>query len=122
MGNPVVHFEIPAEEPEKSIAFFSNVFGWDIKPFRKDEYWLINTQSEAGKSINGGIIRKKDPRQPLANTIEVDNLNETVKKIEAAGGKTVTPKMIIPGVGYLIYFMDLDKNVHGLMQRDIHVE
>ncbi len=122
MSNRVVHFEIPSEHPEKSISFFKEVFDWEITPFREGEYWLIKTGVDDEAGINGGIIKKKDPRQPLATTIQVENLNATVKKIEAAGGKTVTPKMIIPTVGYLIYFQDLDGNIHGLMQRDTTAE
>lgn len=122
MSNRVVHFEIPSEHPEKSISFFKDVFEWEITPFREGEYWLIKTGADDEAGINGGIIKKKDPRQPLATTIQVENLNATVKKIEVAGGKTVTPKMIIPTVGYLIYFQDLDGNIHGLMQRDTSAE
>lgn len=118
MNNRVVHFEIPCDNPEKTINFFKNVFGWTFQKFGNEEYWMAITGDEKSPGINGGVMKKRDPKQPVANSINVENIDDAVKKIESAGGKIVVPKMAIPSVGWLSYFTDPDGNIHGIYQND----
>ncbi len=113
--NRVVHFEIPADDPEASSKFYQEIFGWKWEgPM---PYWLIDTGGE-GLGINCGMLERRHPAQPIANTIEVSSVDESAAKVESLGGKIVVPKMPIPGVGYLAYFSDLDGNIFGIMQND----
>lgn len=118
MSNRVVHFEIPCDNPEKTINFFKDAFGWSFQQFGTEEYWMVITGDEKDPGINGGLMKKKDPKQPIANSIDVVDLDAAVLKVEKAGGKIVVPKMAIPGVGWLAYFTDPDGNIHGLYQND----
>lgn len=118
MSNRVVHFEIPCDNPEKTMNFFSEVFGWKFQQFGDMEYWTAITGDDKSPGINGGFMKKQNPGQPVANSIDVVNLDVTVSKIESAGGKIVVPKMPIPSVGWLSYFKDPDGNIHGLYQND----
>ncbi len=118
MSNRVVHFEIPCDDPQKTIRFFQDVFGWTFQQFVTDEYWIVITGDEKKPGINGGLMKKKDPKQPLANSIEVTNMDQTMLAVEKAGGIVVVPKMAIPTVGWLAYFKDPDGNIHGLYQND----
>lgn len=52
------------------------------------------------------------------NTIGVASLDDTLLQVHGAGGKTVLPKMAIPGVGYLAYCQDTEGNTFGMMQAD----
>lgn len=118
MSNRVVHFEIPCDNPEKTIEFFQNAFGWNFQRFGEEEYWIVITGDEKEPGINGGLMKKKDPRQPIANTIGVEDLEKAIKDIESSGGTIVVPKMPIPKVGWLAYFTDPDGNIHGVYQND----
>ena len=118
MNNRVVHFEIPSDKPEKAIAFFQIVFGWNFQKLGTEDYWLATTVDENSPGINGALMKKKDPRQPVVNTILVENIEDHIKKIESAGGKIVVSKMPLPDVGYLAYFMDTDNNIHGIWEED----
>ena len=118
MKNRVVHFEISSDNPEKAIIFFETVFGWNFQKFGTEDYWLATTGDENSRGINGALMKKKDPRQPLVNTILVENIEDYIQKIESAGGKIVVAKMSVPNVGYLAYFMDPDNNIHGIWQED----
>ena len=118
MSNRVVHFEIPCNEPEKTMAFFKTVFGWNFQQFGPEAYWIAITGDEKTPGINGAVMKKKDPAQPLVNSFNVENLDTTVKSIEKAGGQVVVPKTAIPTVGYLAYFKDPDGNIHGIWQQD----
>lgn len=118
MSNRVVHFEIPCDAPEKTMTFFKQVFGWTFQQFGTEEYWTVMTGDEKKPGINGGLMKKKHPGQPVVNSIDVVNLDHTVEQIEKAGGKIVVPKMAIPTVGWLAYFTDPDGNIHGVYQHD----
>jgi len=118
MSNRVVHFEIPCDNPEKTMDFFKEAFGWTFQQFGTEQYWVVNTGDEKLPGINGGLMKKKDPKQPIANSIDVADLDKAVTDIEKAGGKIVVPKMPIPTVGWLAYFTDPDGNIHGVYQND----
>ena len=114
-----VHFEIPSDDTQKTIAFWSSVFGWQFTQWGEGamEYWLVKTGSDV-PGIDGGLMPRMHPGQPMVNTIDVPNVDEYAAKVEAAGGTIVVPKMAIPTVGWLVYFKDPDGNIHGIMQSD----
>lgn len=118
MSNRVVHFEIPCDDPEKTMKFFKEVFNWGFQQFGPEDYWLVTTGDDTLPGINGGLMKKKDPQQPIANSIDVVDMDKTIKQIEKAGGTIVVPKMAIPTMGWLSYFKDPDGNIHGLYQND----
>jgi len=114
----VVHFEIPTDKPEESINFYSKVFGWKMTKFGNFDYWLAGTGDEKEPGINGAIMKKNHPGQPVTNSIKVEDIDVSIKDIEVAGGKIVVPKTPIPSIGYFAYFTDLDGNIMGVMQDD----
>jgi uncharacterized protein len=118
MSNRVVHFEIPCDDPEKTMNFFKEVFNWKFHKFGNEQYWTVESGDAKMPGINGGLMKKRDPKQPLVNSIDVEDLGKAIEKVERAGGKIVVPKMPIPGVGWLAYFTDPDGNIHGLYQKD----
>lgn len=114
----VVHFELPADDPERAAAFYRAVFGWDIHKWDgPQDYWLVQT-GEDQPGINGGIMRRMNPGQSTVNTIGVDDLDAMVTTVTDAGGKVVMPRMAIPGVGYLAYLSDTEGNTFGMLQPD----
>lgn len=118
MSRPI-HFEIPAENPERLMNFYAAVFGWKYSKFPGPvDYWLITTGDPKEPGIDGGVLPRRDPAQPCVNTIGVANLDESLKTVERNGGKSVVPKMPIPGVGWLAYCKDVEGNMFGMMQPD----
>ncbi len=115
----VVHFEIGADDPERAVEFYKNVFGWQIQSWGgPQEYWLVTTGPQEEPGINGGLMRRMKENQPVVNTISVSSVDDFLLKIKAAGGKALTPKMAIPGVGWMAYCMDTEGNQFGIMQND----
>ncbi|MGZ7067988.1 MAG: VOC family protein, partial [Methanobacterium sp.] len=97
----VVHFEIPADDPERAIEFYKNVFGWKIDKWEGPfDYWLVTTGEEEEPGINGAIM-SKEMGDMIRNTIGVENFNEYAEKIKNAGGKMLTDKQTIPGIGIM---------------------
>ena len=115
----VIHFEIPADNPDRAVRFYSDVFGWQFKKWEGPmEYWLITTGADGQPGINGGMLRRAQPGSGTVNTIDVPSVDEYVANIEKKGGQVVLPKMPIPGIGYLAYCQDPEGNTFGIMQAD----
>jgi predicted enzyme related to lactoylglutathione lyase len=120
----VVHFEIHAENPERAVAFYSDLFSWEFTKWDGPmDYWLIKTGPEGQPGINGGMVRRRgeiDGQAVIAYvcTIDVASLDQQVKAVVAKGGQIVLPKMPIPGVGWLAYGKDTEGNIFGMMQAD----
>jgi predicted enzyme related to lactoylglutathione lyase len=119
----VCHFEIHADDPEKAVAFYQQVFGWEIQRWEGGEYWLIRTGPDSEPGINGGLLRRRHPIDgegviAYVCTVAVPALEETLEKVAAAGGTLAVPRMAVPGVGWLAYAKDTQGNVFGMLQAD----
>lgn len=113
----VVHFEITADDPERASAFYSDVFGWKVNKWDgPQEYWLATTGD--GPGIDGAIMPRDAKLPPVVNTIDVASVDDALTKIEASGGKVMSPKQAIPGIGYFAYCSDTEGNMFGVMQND----
>ena len=64
------------------------------------------------------LARPAHPGQGPVNTIDVPSCDDYLGKVAAAGGRSVVPKMAIPGVGWLAYCADPEGNTFGIMQAD----
>ena len=117
MGQPVVHWELWSEDPEKVSAFYKTVFNWEIRNIPEMNYHLVQTGGEGG--INGGIMKPQKGPWPsnLTLYIDVDDLDAYAKKITDAGGKVVVDKMDVPGVGQFCRFEDPDGRVLGMWKQ-----
>ena len=115
----IVHFELSVKDVEKTIKFYKNVFGWRIEKWDGPiDYWLITTGDEKNPGIDGGLGQEEEGIPNVVNTIDVDNVDAVVKKIENNGGEIVRPKHAVPGVGWLAYFKDAEGILSGIMQED----
>jgi uncharacterized protein len=113
-----VHFEIPAEDPQRATKFFTDVFGWTFNSWGNEDYFLATTGKEGELGIDGAVMKRRDPAQPIVNSIMVDSVDAYAEKLTAAGGQIVVPKMSVPNMGYVAYFKDTEGNIHGLWQND----
>ena len=113
----VIHFEITADDPGRAVKFYEKVFGWKIDKWGAMDYWLATTGPDNQPGINGAIMTRETQRTTV-NTIGVSSVDEFAKKIVDAGGKVVTPKTAILGVGYFAYCVDTEGNVFGIMEND----
>jgi len=124
--NPVVHFEMPAEDRKRMADFYTNVFGWQTQMLGEEmgNYVLVATSEvdqngrpkEAGK-INGGFYQKDKDSAPYPTlVIAVENIKESMKEIKKAGGKVLGEPVEIPGYGLYISFIDTENNRVSLME------
>ena len=119
----IVHFEIPADNPERAVEFYKKAFGWKIERWPgPTDYWLVNTGAEGTPGINGGLMKRGDPVKATTNTVDVETVEGALAAVASAGGKTVMPKTPIPGVGYFAYCQDTEGNLFGVIQRDTNAK
>jgi len=128
--NRVVHFEIHGKDLDKLQKFYQDVFGWEVKDMgaQMGNYRMVTTgKDEPGTlapGINGGMVPRKgdlpkgnEPMSAFVCTIAVENIDETLAKIEKAGGTFATDKMEIPGgLGILAYRKDPEGNIFGIIE------
>lgn len=125
--NPVVHFEMAAEDSKRMSEFYTRAFGWKAQELGPEMggYVVVQTTATDEKgmiqtpgAINGGIYTRSS--DPSANTpsivIAVDNLRESMEKITRAGGKLLGEPVPIPGVGEFISFLDTEGNRCSILQ------
>lgn len=121
--NKVVHFEIPVDDRERATEFYNSVFDWDLVHIPEMHYTTVGTvptddnqmPTEPG-AINGGLMDRNDRTPSPVITIDVAEIDDALKKVEAGGGSVVTPKTPIPGMGAFAYFKDSEGNTMGLFQ------
>jgi predicted enzyme related to lactoylglutathione lyase len=122
----VVHFEIPFDDRDRAKGFYGEVFGWELNTMAMEggEYTTATTTpvdmttmmpTEPG-GINGGLMDRTSQTPTPVITIGVDGIDDTLKKVEAAGGSTLVPRTPIPNMGAFAYFKDSEGNVMGLWE------
>ena len=124
--NPVVHFEIPADDRKRIANFYTKVFDWKIQQLGEDmgNYVLATTtdSDENGPkkpgAINGGFFQKTDDKsaQYPSVVIAVEDIKEHMMNVEKSGGKVLGEPMDIPGVGLYVSFFDTEGNRVGMIQ------
>ncbi|MEI7522845.1 MAG: VOC family protein [Mariniphaga sp.] len=125
--NPVVHFEMPADDRKRMADFYSGVFGWKMQMLGEEmgNYVIANTgeNDENGRpkmpgTINGGFFpRKADwPAQYPSVVIAVEDMQEAMSKVTKAGGEVLGEPMDIPGVGLYVSFFDTEGNRVTLLE------
>ena len=122
----VIHFEIHAEDPERAVKFYTDLFGWQFTKWGGPmEYWMIVTGPDGKPGINGGLLRRYGPGPAEGQavnsyvcTCDVPAIDEAIVKVVALGGHIALPKMPVPGVGWLAYAKDTECNIFGMMQAD----
>jgi uncharacterized protein len=123
----VVHFEMPYENSERLVKFYTQAFGWQLQKQGQEmgDYVTATTTETDGKrmaktpgAINGGFFPKKPdwPAQYPSVVIAVDDIKKEMKKVTGAGGKVLGEPMEIPGIGEYVSFTDTEGNRVSILQ------
>ncbi|MEK7263433.1 MAG: VOC family protein [Bacteroidota bacterium] len=121
----VVHFEIPADDVSRANNFYKTVFGWSIEkaPMPDMEYYMANTATvdEQGKTnqpgaINGGMMPRNFPGEYPVLVLNVASIEESIAKVENAGGKVVMPVMPVGDFGRYARIEDTEGNTIGIWE------
>src|ERR1700730_8863822 len=104
LGNgKICYIEIPAINIETSSAFYRDIFGWKIRTRSNGSIAFDDGIGEvSGTWILG---RKPSTEAGLMVSIMVDDIEETIKTLEANGSKIVY-KMALGGDQFIAWFTD----------------
>ncbi len=123
MKNKLTHFAIHIDDIERAKNFYEGVFEWGFTSYGQADFLQIKSdKTEDGELIGALQSRKYSPVKEkiigLECSIEVESLDEIVKRIENNGGKILMHKTAIPFVGWITKFLDTEGNLVCAIQYD----
>ena len=131
MDHTIVHFEIPADQPERAAQFYRDLFGWEISKWEGSadqregfEYWMVRTVPTDDKGmptrpgVNGGLMRRMFPTQAPVNYIVVENVDDYVRRAQKLGAKLMMEKTPVPSMGWFAQLTDPDGNLFAIWETD----
>jgi uncharacterized protein len=119
MPNQLAHFAIHVDDSERARRFYGGVFGWTFQSYGGGpltDFCLIrDSEGRELKPIGAMQSRRFNTApQPVYGyecSIAVDDVDAATTAVTAHGGKIVMPKTPVPGVGWLIKFLDSEGNL-----------
>lgn len=113
MANPLCHFELMSNDPEKCKSFYGSVFAWEFDSESMPGYTLVATGGEATGAV---FAKPASAPGPCSNIyFSVDDIDATLAKATEHGGSILVPKTAIPNVGYFAMFTDPEGIAIGIM-------
>jgi len=127
MPNNLAHFSINTDDLAATRSFYEKVFGWKFRPYGPPDFFQITTGDEASPGVMGALQKRREivPGAKMLGfecTIAVQSIDATIAAVTARGGKIVMPKVVLAGVGRLIFFQDPGGNIAGAMEYDSSAE
>ncbi|GHA14537.1 glyoxalase [Arenicella chitinivorans] len=89
------YLELPARDLASTKTFFTNVFGWRFTDYGA-EYTAFDNQGLEGGFYQADLVSRSDLGAALAVFYSTD-LEQTLAKVEAAGGTVIKPIFAFPG-------------------------
>lgn len=113
--NTLCWTELLTNDPGQAKAFYTSVFGWDIKDTPAGEgmtYGLVSPAGGGREAAHGGVIAIGDDLRAAGVTsqwcvyFEVADCDAVVALADALGGSVITPPTTMEGVGRMALLAD----------------
>jgi predicted enzyme related to lactoylglutathione lyase len=133
MANTFDWVEIRTHNVRDTAHFFAQLFGWKVlERIAADgsPYWIFDTGQEPRvENLRRGALWLRPAKNAGLSTgaanegprtvvyILVENIDATLKRVVALGGKIVEPK-VAEGRAFKAYFATPDGNIFGLWQEE----
>jgi predicted enzyme related to lactoylglutathione lyase len=116
--SPVSHWQILTSDPDGLAAFYAGVFGWTVSAANSLGYREISTQP--GGPPDGGLWPNPPGAPELVQLfVEVADIDDRLAAVEAAGGRILFPKQILPDGDAMAMVLDPKGRPFGLMTRQV---
>ena len=112
-AHPIVHIEIPGDDPATSGAFYAALFGWKTQHMAEMNYTMFDGAPGPG----GGFVAINDQnvkRGAVTLYVETEDIDATLQQAVGLGATVVAPKTAIPGMGHFGLFADPSGTVIGV--------
>lgn len=114
MASKITHVEFMGADGDKQASFYKDIFGWESEGVPGfDQYYMVSSDIGVGAAVGKGP--EQSPSY-LTVYLDVDDIDETLARIEGSGGSVVMPRTVIPGVVVFAMFTDPAGNVVGLTE------
>lgn len=121
MNNPATYFEIPVDDLNRAMTFYSRVFDCDFVQDSIHGNDMAFFPWESGASGITGALAKGETYKPSMSGsliyLSSSDLEKTLLKIAEAGGSILFPKTEVPSYGWVAEFKDSEGNRVALFQR-----
>jgi len=111
----LVHFELPADDMDRAVSFWSGVFGWSIGDSGMPGIDYRMTQT--GEGQGGAVYRRQGEERGPIVYFESDDIDASLAKVRSNGGRA-DDKQPIPGVGWFARCTDTEGNDFSIFQSD----
>ncbi len=129
MANQVSHFAIHADDLDRARKFYGGVFGWSFRGLDAmgvplSDFCQIVPDASRNPALHIGAIQSRKfnvaPRPVIGYecSFTVEDVDAVARAVEANGGKIVMKKAAIPGVGWIVKFLDTEGNLACAVQSD----
>jgi predicted enzyme related to lactoylglutathione lyase len=121
MPQPIVHYEIAANDLPKVKKFYEDLLGWKITTFgpQMGDYHGIDAKQGAPFGIDGGMMARQDQDKLPAVRLyaNVDSADAFFAKAKEMGCPTIMDPMSIEGAGIRIALvLDPEGNPIGCVE------
>ena len=118
-SNPVVYFEIPVNDMNRAIKFYTTVFNFDLNKeiIDKNEMALFPFVDE-NSGISGALAKGeiyKPTKDGVVIYFKTENIEQTLQLATSNGGQILYPKTD-NGIGLVAEFEDTEGNRIALYQ------
>ncbi len=114
----ITHIDIPVDDIERAKGFYGGLFGWDIQEMPGYEGYPM---WQAPNKISGGVLAPRDENFDRPRSyVEVDSIDDVMRKVTELGGREVRPKSEISPTSWWAVFVDTEGNEIGLYESTTH--
>ena len=123
MGQPVVHFEVIGEDPQKLRDYYTGLFGWEFEtpsPVAQEvsdsrSYGFLDlVTAEDGTGIRGGVGGGPSDKSHAVFYVGVPNVEAALKRAENLGGVRVMGPATSPNGLVVGHFTDPEGTLIGV--------
>jgi predicted enzyme related to lactoylglutathione lyase len=102
--NPVILFELPADDMSRAKRFYEQVFGWEVDSSYARYFWAHTAPTNGAShrsmvpgQVNGALQQKDEAIRMTRIVVQVASIDDVIDRIAACGGSVMLPKRSISG-------------------------
>lgn len=111
MANVISWFEIPARDVDRAIKFYSDVLGVTFERYNGSAFFGHGDETGVGGEVSPG---EPSSTGVLVYLLAPRGVEDALERVEAAGGKVLTPRTSIGEHGWIAVVQDTEGNRIGL--------
>lgn len=104
MGNPVVRWQIISPDPDATVGFYRQLFGWTE---RRDNALGYRELGTGDGGVDGGVWPGPPQERPFVQLfVEVPDVEQHVGRATRLGAKVLVPTSVLPDGDTMAVLLD----------------